>query len=78
MKYIQPSDRHQYTMMNSMDDLIAHDHPVRIVDMVIDSIFASNIERFEKEGLSEAGRPRYHSSTLLKLYLYGYFNGIKS
>lgn len=78
MKYIKPLDRHQYTMMNSIDDLIGQDHPVRILDIVIDSIVTSNKDRFEKEGITEIGRPRYHSSTLLKLYIYGYFNGISS
>jgi len=78
MQYLQPADRHQYQMMSSMDDSISQNHPVRIIDMIIDSVISDNKERFEKERETEAGRPRYHASTLLKLYLYGYFNGICS
>jgi transposase len=64
--------------MNSLDDLVGPDHPVRIIDKIVDSIIKSDIERFEKTTESEVGRPRYHQSVLLKLYLYGYFNGISS
>ncbi|MGD1007268.1 MAG: IS1182 family transposase [Ignavibacteriaceae bacterium] len=78
MKYIEPADRHQYQLMNSLDDLVSQDHPVRIIDKIIESIISGNKERFEKERETEAGRPKYHESMLLKLYLYGYFNGISS
>jgi len=78
LKYIESSDRHQYQLMNSLDDLVEQGHPVRIIDKIIDSIISGNRERFEKERQTEAGRPKYHESILLKLYLYGYFNGISS
>lgn len=78
MKYINPLDRNQYTMMSSIDDLVPTNHPVRILDQILESIVESNKERFEKKRSTGAGRPRYHSSTMLKLYLYGYFNGISS
>lgn len=78
MKYIKPLDRHQYTMMSSIDDLVASEHPVRILDQIVESIVENNIEKFEKVRTTGAGRPRYHSATMLKLYLYGYFNGISS
>ena len=78
MQYIQPSDRYQYQMMSSLDESIPIDHPVRIIDKIIDKIISDNRERFEEERETEAGRPKYHASTFLKLYLYGYFNGICS
>jgi transposase/DNA-directed RNA polymerase subunit N (RpoN/RPB10) len=78
MKYIQPADRHQYQLMSSLDDLVAKEHPVRIINQIVDAIVINNRERFEKEREEEAGRPRYHDSIKLKLYLYGYFNGISS
>ena len=78
MKYIEPADRHQYQLMNSLDDLVEQEHPVRIIDKIIDLIISSNKDRFEKQRETEAGRPKYHESILLKLYLYGYFNGISS
>ncbi len=78
MQYIQPADRQQYILMSSLEDLVSPDHPVRIIDKILDSIILSNGDRFEKERQSEAGRPRYYDTTMLKLYLYGYFNGISS
>ena len=78
MKYIQPADRQQYHLMSSLDDLVAPDHAVRIIDKIVESIVISDIERFEPERENEAGRPAFHASTHLKLYLYGYFNGISS
>lgn len=78
MKYIQPADRQQYQLMSSLDDLVAPGHPVRIIDKIVDSIVSSQQDRFEREKENESGRPAYHASTHLKLYLYGYFNGISS
>ncbi len=78
MKYIQPADRNQYNIMSSLEDLIATDHPVRLLDSIVNSIISSDSERFEPERENESGRPAYHSSILIKLLLYGYFNGISS
>jgi len=78
MKYIESADRHQYQLMSSLDDLVSPNHPVRIIDMIVDSIISSDKERFNRERASEAGRPAYHDSIHIKLYLYGYFNGISS
>jgi len=78
MNYIEPLDRNQYQLMSCLDDLVSPNHPVRIIDKVVDSIVSSNKERFEKERQTEVGRPKYHDSVKLKLFLYGYFNGISS
>lgn len=76
--YIEPADRNQYQLMNSLDDTISEKNPVRIMDKIIDEIVSANKEIFEKERKTEAGRPAYQDRTLLKLYIYGYFNGISS
>jgi len=78
MKYIESADRQQYQLMSSLDDLVALDNPVRIIDKIVDSIVKGNPERFAKARETEAGRPKYHDSIMVKLYLYGYFNGISS
>lgn len=78
MKYIEPADRNQYQLMSSLDDLVSPNHPVRIIDMIVDSILSSDKARFSRERESEAGRPAYRDSVHIKLYLYGYFNGISS
>lgn len=78
MQYIEGEDRYQYQLPGSLDETIGENNPVRIIDIVVDSIIQNNKERFNRERQNEAGRPRYHDSALLKLYLYGYFNGISS
>lgn len=76
--YIEPADRNQYQLMSNLDDTISERNPVRILDKIIDEIVSANQEIFEKERQTEAGRPAYQDRTLLKLYFYGYFNGISS
>jgi transposase len=78
MQYIQGADRHQIQLMSSIDDLVGAEHPVRIIDKIVDSIVKSDLQRFEKVKVTEVGRPKYHDSVHIKLYLYGYFNGISS
>jgi transposase len=64
--------------MSTLDDLVRKDHPVRLIDEIIEEIVKNNSERFARKNRKEAGRPGYLDSTHLKLYLYGYFNGISS
>ena len=78
MRYLESADRDQYIMMNKLDDLVCPENPVRLIDALVDSLVLSNTKMFEKERTTEAGRPKYHPSTLLKLYIYGYLNGISS
>jgi transposase len=78
LKYIESADRHQYQILSSLDDLVVPDHPVRIIDKIVDSIITSDTQRFERQRETEAGRPGYRDTILIKLYIYGYFNGISS
>ena len=78
MNYIKPADRDQYQLLSSLEDLIAEDNAVRIIDTIVDSIIIKNQEMFERQRETEAGRPAYADRIILKLILYGYFNGIKS
>jgi transposase len=78
MRYIEPNDRYQMDLLSCLEDLVPSDHPVRLIDKIVDSIVESDRVRFEKERETEVGRPRYHDSMYIKLYLYGYFNGISS
>lgn len=73
MRYIQPENRAQYVMMNTLDDLVPSDHPVRIMDTVIEQMVAANPDQFGMErGESDPGRPAFAPQTMLKLFLYGY------
>ena len=76
MHFIVPDDRTQFTLCGKLDDFVAEDHPVRLLDLIVDQIVNSNIEKFTQKGLSEIGRKAFHPGTLSKLYLYGYCNGI--
>ena len=78
MSYISPIDRNQYTLMNSLDELVPTNHPVRLLDQLVEVIVKNNPEQFGTETSGDVGRPEYSPSTLLKLYLYGYCNGIRS
>lgn len=78
MIYIQPQDRNQLNMMNSLDLSIAPDNPIRIIDVLVDKIYNSQRDKFTKAKEDNIGRPRYHDITFLKLYIYGYLHGISS
>jgi transposase len=77
MKYIQRQNRSQtYLFPVSLDDAIDADNEVRLIDVFVDSLaledFGFQIEH------TENGRPAYHPGDLLKLFIYGYMNKIRS
>lgn len=77
-RFIQGEDRAQVTMFPELlDDYVAETNPVRVVDVFVDEL---NLGQLGFEGVDPAatGRPAYHPSSLLKLYIYGYLNRIQS
>ena len=77
-RYIQGEERSQVTLLpECLDDYIAEDNPVRVVDVFVDEL---DLAALGFEGVAPAitGRPSYHPSVLLKLYIYGYLNRIQS
>lgn len=78
MNYIQGENRDQYTMFpNIMDDYIEENNPARAIDIFVDSLNIIEMG-FDKAIISTTGRPPYSPKDLLKLYIYGYFNRIRS
>lgn len=78
MDYIKGEDRNQYIMFpNVLDDYIDENNPVRVIDTFIDSLDLKMLD-FNKAEISDTGRPPYSPKDLLKLYIYGYFNRIRS
>lgn len=78
MKYISRISRSQTTFLpECIEDLITQDNPVRVIDAFIDSL---DIDRlgFQRATPCVTGRPGYDPRDLLKLYVYGYFNKIRS
>ena len=78
MSHISGTDREQLNMFPlSMDEMVGEENPVRIVDLFV------NHFDFIKLGFIHAiasteGRPPFAPSDLMKLYLYGYLNRIRS
>ena len=75
--FIQGDDRHQATLFpERLDDYIAEDNAVRIIDVFIDDLDLSGLGF--KTHSEKTGRPAYHPTILLKLYVYGYLNRVQS
>jgi len=78
MKYIEGESRNQQSMLpNCLDDYIAEDNPVRVIDAFVDGLDMETLG-FNRSEPAETGRPAYDPRDLLKLYIYGYFNKIRS
>lgn len=78
MDYIKGADRYQTTLFpESMDDYISDNNPVRIIDFYVENLDIKELG-FTKAEISKIGRPPYNPKDLLKLYLYGYLNRIRS
>jgi transposase len=77
MAHLQGCDRKQSFLPTSMDGYVDADHPVRFLDAFVDGLDleAAGVERVQA---ATTGRPGYHPADLLKLYLYGYLNRIRS
>ncbi len=78
MAYIKGADRDQIILFpESIDGYISEDSPVRVIDEYVEQL------SLEKLGFSRAvcaltGRPPYNPKDILKLYLYGYLNRVRS
>lgn len=78
MKYIKGHDRLQITLFpDCIEDYIGEDNPVRVIDTFVDSLDLT-VAGFCRSTPKETGRPSYDPKDLLKLYIYGYFNKIRS
>jgi transposase len=76
--FVQCEDRTQDTFFPSrLEDYVTEDNPVRVVDVFVGELDLSKLG-FEGICPEPTGRPGYHPSTLLKIYLYGYLNRIQS
>jgi len=77
-RFIEGVDRSQSTLFpERLEDFIAEDNPVRVVDVFVDQLDLRDLE-FSGIDPCATGRPAYHPSKLLKLYIYGYLNRIPS
>jgi len=77
-RFVEGEDRRQATLLpESLEDYVAEDNPVRVIDVFIDELDLGALS-FAGVVPEATGRPAYHPATLLKIYLYGYLNRIQS
>src|SRR5271156_5002358 len=78
MSYIQGDGRHQGTLFPLLlDDLVPGNHVCRVIDAFVNGLKMAALG-FERAEAADTGRPGYDPRDLLKLYLYGYLNQIRS
>ena len=71
-RFVEGEDRGQSLLLpESLDDYVSEDNPVRVVEVFIDELDLGALG-FEGVQPAATGRPAYHPSTLLKIYLYGH------
>ena len=76
--YIEGTDRGQMTLFpDRLEDWIGEDNPVRVVDLFVEEIDLVELG-FGRTAPALTGRPGYHPSVLLKLFIYGYLNRVSS
>ena len=77
-RFIDGEDRMQPALLpHSLEDYVNEENPVRVIEVFIDEL---DLAALGFSGMTPAatGRPAYHPSTLLKIYLYGYLNRVQS
>ena len=77
-RFVQGADRGQSTLLpECLDDWIDESNPVRVIDAFVDALDLGKLG-FSGAEPAATGRPAYHPSVLLKLYIYGYLNRVQS
>jgi transposase len=77
-RFVEGVDRQQSTLFpECLEDWICEDNPVRVIDVFVGGLDLAALE-FGGVDPEATGRPSYHPSVLLKLYVYGYLNRVQS
>jgi transposase len=77
-RFVEGSDRSQSTLFpECLEDWIGEDNTVRAIDVFVDELDLGALG-FGGVDPEATGRPSYHPSVLLKLYIYGYLNRVQS
>ena len=78
-RFIDGEDRMQQALLpHSLEDYVSEENPVRAIEVFIDELDLAALGFSGMTPAATTGRPAYHPSTLLKIYLYGYLNRIQS
>jgi len=76
MQHIQGLSRNQLRF-TSLEDTISQDNPVRFIDAFVENISLKALG-FTAQTIKSEGRPSFDTKVFLKIYLYGYLNGLRS
>src|SRR5471030_2557851 len=77
-RFVEGADRGQSTLFpECLEDWIGEDNAVRVIDVFVDELDLAGLG-FDGVDPEATGRPSYHPSALLKLYIYGYLNRVQS
>ena len=77
-RFVEGTDRGQGTLFpECLEDWIDENNPVRVIDVFVDELDLAELG-FDGVAPEVTGRPAYHPSVLLKLYVYGYLNRVQS
>ena len=77
-RFVEGLDRGQSTRFpECLEDWIGEDNPVRVINVFVDELDLAE-RGFSVVDPQMTGRPSYHPSALLKLYIYGYLNQVQS
>jgi transposase len=78
VRHLTGQSRQQVSLLpESLDEFVAADAPVRVIDAFIDTLDVAALG-FDKAVPKETGRKPYHPADLLKLYVYGYLNRVST
>jgi transposase len=77
-RFVEGTDRGQWTLLpECLDDWIDENNPVRVIEAFVEALNLADLG-FAGVEPEATGRPSYHPSVLLKLYIYGYLNRVQS
>ncbi len=77
-RFVEGTDRGQSTLFpECLEDWIDENNPVQAIDVFVDELDLAELG-FDGVAPEVTGRPSYHPSVLLKLYIYGYLNRVQS
>ncbi|SFB13560.1 Transposase [Collimonas sp. OK607] len=77
-RFVQGTNRTQSILLpEQLEDYVSEDNPVRVIDVFVDSLDLGSLG-FSGAKPAQTGRPSYHPSVLLKIYIYGYLNRVQS
>jgi transposase len=77
-RFVEGIDRGQATLFpECLEDWVCEDNPVRVIDAFVEELDLAELN-FCGVAPEATGRPSYHPSALLKLYIYGYLNRVQS